>query len=71
MVVWIKGPSWTVHITEEARPRKRVVSGEAPGTAASGAPQRGAPIGYFFPVPGLPVNWTDYCLMIHESFLPG
>ncbi|PYH39044.1 uncharacterized protein BO87DRAFT_392716 [Aspergillus neoniger CBS 115656] len=35
MVVWIKGPSWTVHITEEARPRKRVVSGEAPGTAAS------------------------------------
>ncbi|PYH65138.1 uncharacterized protein BO88DRAFT_428822 [Aspergillus vadensis CBS 113365] len=46
-----RGPSWTVHITEEARPRKEwwVVSGEAPGTAASGAPQRGAPIGYFFP----------------------
>lgn len=36
MVVWIKGPSWTVHKTEEARPR----DGEAPGTAASGAPQR-------------------------------
>ncbi|CAK42846.1 uncharacterized protein An16g03480 [Aspergillus niger] len=32
----IRGPSWTVHKTEEARPR----DGEAPGTAASGAPQR-------------------------------